>query len=228
MALAQLGIAATSFAATHFVLSHPLRRKLVRSLGNEVFLLVYSLIALATFGWMVVSFDRTPAGEPLWNGHAPLPWAVASVLTVIATALFLASFYRNPALAGAKLAGLSTVIPKGVFLITRHPMMFGIGIWALAHIIVAPTLRSLILMGTTLLVAIGGAHLQDRKKQALDAKNWGPWMRRTPFWPNIRKAGELGSIWALALALWLLFTWLHVPLAQEPAGVWILEPGSDQ
>jgi hypothetical protein len=75
-----------------------------------------------------------------------------------------------------------------------------------------------------LLVAIGGAHLQDRKKAALDPKNWGPWMRRTPFWPDFRKSGQIGSVFVLALGIWLLATWLHIPAAQEPAGVWILEP----
>ncbi|WP_408589184.1 NnrU family protein [Novosphingobium sp.] len=222
MDLVQLGIAASLFLASHFILSHPLRASLVRSLGAEAFLVVYSLIALVSFSWLMLCYGRVPAGVPLWDGHAPLPWAVASVLTVIALGLFLPSLYRNPALAAAKTAGLDTVRPQGVFLITRHPMMFAIALWALSHILIAPTGRGFVFMGTMIALAVGGAHLQDRKKKALDGKNWRPWMSRTPFWPDVRQFGQLGAIWGLALGLWVLITWLHIPTVGEPAGVWIL------
>jgi uncharacterized membrane protein len=226
MALAELAVAASAFIGTHFVLSHPLRAPLVRRLGEGGFLLVYSLIALASFGWLIRCFGQTPADMPAWDGHAPLVWALASLLTVVATGLFLASFNRNPALAGAKATGLAAATPKGVFRITRHPMMFGIAIWAVAHILIAPTPRGLVLMGTIVLVAVVGSHLQDRKKQALDAENFVPWVRRTPFWPDVRHLGQIGfGIWGLALGVWLVATWLHMPLAGEPAGAWILNPG---
>ncbi|WP_226016209.1 NnrU family protein [Novosphingobium sp. FKTRR1] len=222
MDLVQLGIAASLFLASHFILSHPLRASLVRSLGAEAFLVVYSLIALVSFSWLMLCYGRVPAGVPLWDGHAPLPWAAASVLTVVALGLFLASLYRNPALAGAKLSGLETVLPYGVFRITRHPMMFAIAIWAFSHILIAPTGRGFVLMGTMILLALVGSHLQDRKKRALDGKNWRAWMKRTPFWPDVRQFGQIGALWGVALGLWVLITWAHIPLAGEPAGIWIL------
>ena len=37
---------------THFVLSHPLRRPIVKVAGERGFLLLYSLVAFATLGWM--------------------------------------------------------------------------------------------------------------------------------------------------------------------------------
>ena len=41
---------AGSFLATHFALSHPLRRPLVGAMGEKAFLGLYSAIAFVTFG----------------------------------------------------------------------------------------------------------------------------------------------------------------------------------
>ncbi len=81
-------------------------------------------------------------------------------------------------------AGLSTALPQGVFRVTRHPMMFAIALWGISHLIVAPSLRSLLLNGGLALMAVGGARTQDAKFQALYDKEWRIWSRRSPFWPT--------------------------------------------
>lgn len=223
MELAQLVLAAGLFLGTHYLLSHPLRAALIRALGFGPFMIVYSLIATVTFSWAVFCYHRAPVGFTLWDGYGPIPWSIASVLTVVALGLFLASFAGNPAFAGAKLSGLTTTIPRGVFEITRHPMFFAIAIWAFAHILVAPTDRGLIFHGMMIVQAVGGARLQDRKKRANDGRNWTMWMRRTPFWPDVRKFGNLGMIWVVALGLWLGITWLHQPLGGQAVGIWVFD-----
>lgn len=147
-------------------MSGPLRSSLMSSLGYQAFLLIYSAVSVGTLAWVIVVFDRTRPGPALWNGMHPLPWAVASLLTITAMAFLLPSFVRNPALPGKNAAGLGTVIPSGVFKITRHPMMWGIALWALGHAIAAPTGRSLILMAGFIALALVGSHLQDRRKLA--------------------------------------------------------------
>lgn len=209
------------FAGTHYALSHPLRAPLVRAMGERLFMLFYSLVALALFAWMIVAFDGAPAAPLLWNGAAALPWLVSSVLTVVALALFLASLVGNPALPQANVAGLSARKPWGVYRITRHPMMFGFALWAVAHILVAPSPRTLILAGTILVVALVGAHLQDRKKIALHDREWRAWVKRTSFWPSPAKLGLLGWVWLPAAILWLLATWAHWHFAGIPAGPWM-------
>ncbi|MCW1382193.1 NnrU family protein [Novosphingobium sp. KCTC 2891] len=220
MDLVWLGAAMAAFLGTHFVLSHPLRAPLVRALGARGFQAVYSLIALATFGWTVIAFARTPAGTPLWDGTALVPWIVASLLTLVALALFMASLVGNPALPGARVHGLSAVLPRGVFRITRHPMMMGFALWSVSHILIAPTPRGFVLMGGLLLLALGGSHLQDEKKKALYGTEWRSWMKRTSFWPNLANIGELRIFLLGAILPWLFVTWLHIPLALVPAGPW--------
>lgn len=220
MKLVWLAIALASFVGSHFLLSHPLRARLVRTFGDKGFLLVYSIVAFATFGWAVVMFGRVPAGIPLWDGWGLLPWLAATLLTLLSAALFLASLFRNPALPGTSTSGLSTVTPRGVYRVTRHPMLMSFAIWGMAHILIAPTGRTILLAGSIIVLSLAGAHLQDRKKIALTGREWSTWASRTPFWPNLTKLREIGPIWFGAVPLWLALTYAHLPMAQIPAGLW--------
>lgn len=214
-----LGMAA--FVGTHLLLSHPLRASMVRSFGPQGFLGVYSLIALATFSWTVIAFGKVPPTPLLWDGQALIPWVIASVLTIVAAALFLASLLGNPALAGTDVSGLSTRLPHGVFKVTRHPMMASFGLWAIAHILVAPSTRTIILAGGIGALAVIGSRGQDAKKLSLHGQDWRVWMKRTPFWPNFAQLGQLRLFWIGAVPAWLLFTWLHIKIGAIPAGIWL-------
>lgn len=222
-ALVNLIAASVAFVGTHFALSHPLRAPLVGVLGEKGFAGVYSLVALATFGWMVWAFSAMPRrGTPLWNGSGEAIWTLASLLSIIALALFLGSLRGNPALprprAGQDLAAKE---PAGVFRVTRHPMMWGFAIWAVSHILVAPTKRTLVLAGAIAFLALVGAHLQDRKKEALMGEGWKTWEARTSYRPQLGALPGIGvGLWALTLALWLALTWAHIWLAYVPAGIW--------
>ncbi len=219
--LSHLLVATFSFVVSHFVMSGALRSLLMTRLGEQVFLLVYSFVSLGTLAWAIVVFDRTPSGPGLWDGMHPLPWAIASVLTIAAMAFLLPSFSRNPALPGKNAAGLGTVIPSGVFKITRHPMMWGIALWALGHIIAAPTARSFILMTGMIVLALVGSHLQDKRKLAGNKREFQPWQRRTTFWPKYSEFGAIGVVWIIAFLVWFLITWVHAHFFGIPAGLWL-------
>ena len=222
-ALVNLIAASVAFVGTHFALSHPLRKPLVRALGEKGFLGVYSLVALATFGWTIWAFWTMPRrGTPLWDGSSEAVWAIASLLSIVALALFLGSFRGNPALPDPRAAeGLAARQPASVFRVTRHPMMWGFALWALSHILVAPTGRTLVLAGTIAFLALVGAHLQDRKKEALMGDGWRAWEAKTSYWPRLGALPGVGlGLWVVTLALWLAVTWAHIGLAYVPAGVW--------
>jgi uncharacterized membrane protein len=55
------------FVATHFLLSHPLRRSLVRSMGERAFQGLYSLISLILFGLMIYFYHLIGHEPPLWD-----------------------------------------------------------------------------------------------------------------------------------------------------------------
>ncbi|MBX9883706.1 MAG: NnrU family protein [Novosphingobium sp.] len=209
------------FVGTHLLMSHPLRPAMVRRFGQGGFLGVYSLISLVSLGIAVVAFGKASPSPQLWAGEALVPWLLASLLTLIASALFLASLVGNPALAGTDVSGLSTRLPKGVFKVTRHPMMSAFALWGVAHILVAPSARTIVLAGGIVALAVIGSRGQDAKKVALHGQDWRAWMKRTSFLPNPAAFGHLGFYWLAAVPVWLLLTWSHLMIAQIPAGLWL-------
>jgi len=219
-ALVSLIAASIAFLGSHFVLSHPLRPALVKALGEKGFLGFYSLVAFATLGWMIWAFRQSPFEPMAWNGTKDVPWAIASALTLVGLTLFLGSLKGNPALPDQKVAGLADKVPTGAFRVTRHPMMWGFALWAFAHILVSPTPRSVVLAGAIGLLALVGAHLQDRKKEALLGENWRAWEAKTSYWPRLSQLGAMGWLWLASLLFWLAITWVHAPLGYTSAGVW--------
>ena len=218
-ALVSLLAASLAFVGMHFTLSHPLRAPLVGALGENGFRALYSLVALATFVWAARAFRAVgPGGIPLWNGAGDAIWALATAIMLIASILLAGSFQRNPALPDPRAAAHAALAPHGVFHVTRHPMMWSFALWAAAHILVSPTPRQIILAGAIGLLALLGAHLQDRKKEALMGDAWQQWEAKTSYWPRLHRLFSIGLLpWIGGIAIWLGATWLH----SMAAGVWL-------
>ncbi|MEY4237564.1 MAG: hypothetical protein RL339_165 [Pseudomonadota bacterium] len=219
--LANLVAAAVAFVGTHFVLSHPLRAPLVRIVGAIGFQIVYSLVAFATLGWMVLAYRTIGPGAGLWDGYGAILWAISSLLTLVAAVLFVGSLMRNPALPAPGAAALADKPVHGVFHVTRHPMMWGFALWAVSHALVSPTPRRLVLTCAVGILALVGSHLQDRKKEALMGAAWAGWESRTSYWPKLGGLAKAGLVpWLGGLVLWLVATWAHIPGNGMAAGVW--------
>jgi uncharacterized membrane protein len=222
----QVILAAAAFVGTHFLLSHPLRAPLVRALGERGFLLLYSLVSVVTLGWLVVAYRAAPATPFLWRVGDGL-WAVVTLVMLVASILLMGSLVRNPAL---PTGGAPAAVPaqaRGVYAVTRHPMLWSFALWGLAHAAVYPIAANLVLAGSIVVLSLVGAGLQDRKKEALQPDTWRRWEARTSFWPfaaivqrRARFAGFGGHALGGGLVVWLAATWAHMPLAGWAAGVW--------
>lgn len=220
--LTVLVAASLSFIGTHFALSHPFRAPLVARLGSGGFQGLYSLVALATFAWMVFAFRAVPAGAvPLWNGTGDAAWALASVIMLLASVLLIGSFRGNPALPDPRAKELARHQPQGIFKVTRHPMMWSFALWSLAHVLVSPVPRVIVLSLAIALLALLGALMQDNKKMRLMGESWAIWEKRTSYLPNLAALPGAGLVpWLGGIALWLGATWLHGWLIGMPAGLW--------
>jgi uncharacterized membrane protein len=218
--LSQLILANALFVGGHFMMSHPLRATMVLALGERGFLGVYSAVSIGLLAWIGHLFPQAPAGPLLWDG-GDAAWIVASVLTVVAMALLLGSLRGNPALpqTGAEVAANARA--EGVYAVTRHPMMWAFALWAIAHILAWPSPRTLVTAGAMGLLALVGAHLQDRKKEALMGVAWSGWVARTSYWPRLSGLARIGvGLWLAAIGIWIAATWLHVWIAGIAAGAW--------
>ena len=128
--MTSLVLAAALFLATHFVASTPLRPKLVAAMGEWPYRGVYSAVALITFGWMIWAYVHTTR-QPLWPGLHVLP----VIVVPIAFVLIACGYFRNPTMVGADALLKSEDPARGMIRITRHPIMWGLMLWAAAHVL---------------------------------------------------------------------------------------------
>jgi uncharacterized membrane protein len=216
-------VAILAFVGSHFLMSHPLRPVLVARLGERGFTALYSLVALATFAWMIFAWPDwytvgVPWLAPLWS------WPIASAIMLFASILLVGSLIRNPAHPGA--ARRTMPIPRGVYAITRHPMNWSFILWALVHISLVGDPRNLVVAGGILILALFGSIGQDRKKERLLGEAWRDWEARTSFVPfaaafagRARWRDTIPGAIALVggVIFWALATSYHAPLV-SPLG----------
>lgn len=165
-------VAATAaFLLTHLVSGTPLRAKLVAALGEWRYRGLYATLAFVTLAWMIWAYAHAPR-ELLWTGWRWLP-VIVMPLVFIAV---LGGYRRNPTMVGADALLKSEDPARGLIRITRHPIMWGIILWAAAHILARGDVKSLVFFGGFLMVAVIGTLSIDRRK------------RTNPDWPRFAAA----------------------------------------
>jgi uncharacterized membrane protein len=197
--MTMLVAATVAFLATHFVTSTPLRPALVNAMGEWPYRGVYSLVAFITLGWMIWAYVGAPR-EFLWSGFRPLPYGVMPLAFV----LIACGYWRNPTMVGADKLLKSDDPARGVIRITRHPIMWGVMLWAAAHMLARGELKSLVFFGAFVALAAVGTLAMDRRK------------RSNPDWP--RFAAVTSHIPFVAIAqgrnrlVWREIGWLRPAL----------------
>ncbi|HET7363239.1 MAG TPA: NnrU family protein [Burkholderiales bacterium] len=175
-------VAATvAFVLTHLASGTPLRAKLIAALGDWPYRGLYSALAFVTLGGMIWGYGRAPH-EVLWAGWRHLPLVVMPLALI----LIVSGYRRNPTMVGADALLKSEDPARGMIRITRHPIMWGIMLWAATHILANGDLRSLVFFGGFLLVALLGTLSLDRRKRA--DPNWPRFAAATSHVPFVAVA----------------------------------------
>lgn len=215
----ELIAANVAFVGTHFAMSHPLRPAMAKALGATGFQVVYSIVSLGTFAWVYLAFKAAPPAD--LGGSGDIGWIIATALTLPAMILFAGSLMGNPALPTPMAEQQARAKPKGVFTITRHPMMWGFGLWALSHIVLFWSTRTMITAFAMGFLALVGADMQDRKKRELMGEAWAEWESHTSYWPRLSGFATAGMVpWIGGIALFVGLSYLHLPMGDIPAGIW--------
>jgi len=179
--MGQLVLATLVFLATHFVPATPLRAALVRAIGERAYLAVYSIVALAGIIWMVWAYNRAPL-QPLWQVSAfrLVPLVVMPFSLILIAAGLMG---RNPTAVGQGSALKASEPARGMIRVTRHPFMWGVILWALAHILARGDVASLVFFGGFFVLAALGGALIDGRKAALgeDWKRFADVTSNVPF-----------------------------------------------
>lgn len=193
-----LALAAIFLLGTHLGLSSTgLRPRLARALGERGFLAAYSLLALVALSWLVAEWRSAPY-VPLWT---PMAWQWFAPLLVVPVALVLVvcGFSQpNPTAVGGGALLERGEAARGILRVTRNPVMWGFGLWALAHVVPNGDLASLIFFGTFAVLALVGTVLIDSKKARSHGVHWERLAEATS---NLPFAAILGGRQSLGRAI---------------------------
>lgn len=219
-------LSATLFVASHLILSSSdIRPKCIEKIGERGFQGIYSLLSAVLLIYMIYAYGAAPKIE-MW-GHQPWATFIPAYVMPFATMLVVtAVLTKNPTAVGGE-AMLEDPRPAtGIVTITRHPLMWGIGLWALSHLVANGDLASILLFGGVAVLAFAGMVSIDRKKQKQFGSAWGPFAMTTsliPFAAALQGRTKIdwrGITWwkpALGLAIWMALYMAHPIIAGVPA-----------
>jgi uncharacterized membrane protein len=181
------GLLWMGFGGTHVGLAlAPIRKRLVRALGEGGYVVLYSAVAIATFAALVHYVALHRFAEPqasLFVSIPPIRGALL-ILSVFGFSLFVAGVVRYPGLPMAVFHH-RTMPARGVQQITRHPFFSGIALWAAAHTFLAPSRVTFVFFfGLIVLAFVGGMH-QDRRLIAELGEPYRTHVASTSFWPFV-------------------------------------------
>lgn len=172
--IAEVALAGLFLLATHFgVSSTGLRGALVARLGEGPYLGLYSLVSALAFVWLGAAYAAAPH-VAVWD-HAPWQAWVPILVNPVALLLLVAGLTTaNPTAVGQAALLDRPDSVRGILRVTRNPFLWGVGLWALAHMVPNGDAASLLLFGTLAVLALGGTVLLDAK---LARRLGGRWER---------------------------------------------------
>ena len=202
---------------SHFgIASSPPRATLTRTLGERLYIRLYSLLTLAAFAWLILAYRAAPT-RVLWTP----PWLVkpAALLVVpLAFMLLVAGLTTpNPTIVGAEKLFDRPDIVRGILRVTRNPFLWGVGLFAITHVAATGDLASVLFFGAIGVLGLAGARLLDAKKAWRHRAEWPAFAAVTsnlPFLAIVQGRqrlvlGEIG-LWRITLAIGLFVLMLSV------------------
>lgn len=216
-----LAIAALFLVGTHFgIASTPLRGELIERVGERTYRILYSLLAIVALAWVITAWRAAPF-VPLWQAGAGLRHLALTLMPIAFLLVVCAVTAPNPTVIGQRPDPDAAAPATGIIRVTRHPFMWGVGLWSVLHLLVNGDQAALLFFGSFAVLALGGTFLIDARRLRENAPGWGVFLQATsnlPFGAILERrqrfaAREIG-LWrvALSLALYVLFLWLHPSL----------------
>ena len=221
-----LALAAIAFVAAHLLISSTgLRPILVSRIGERAYAGLFSAQAFALIAWMAVAFRAAPRDRFLWAlpGDTYLVLALMPVILILAIGGFTAP---NPSAVLQPSPGAAWR-PKGILTVTRHPVMWAFGLWALPHVLANGDLAGLIFFGAfAALALLGTLAIEAKKRRNWPAESWQFFAAATSNLPFLAIAqGRTRFDWrglgwknpAITLALYVAIVfWFHPQVIGAP------------
>ena len=220
-------IAIGIFLATHIALAeNPLRAVLVRALGERPFAWAYGIVAVLQLIWI----GRAVEGAPVVRYWEPRAWTAVVPMLVMPLALLLVvcGFTQNNPTATLAAGRLARREVTGILAVTRNPVMWGLGLWALAHLaVVAEAAEALRYAAFAALALLFLPRIEAKQRAKWGEAAWADFTARSSSIPFVamaqgraqlrwREIGPLRLVVTAALYI-AIALWLHPKIAGVPA-----------
>lgn len=179
----QLILAVAFFVGIHvFVSATPLRQTITARIGDKVYVILFGLSAFAGLVWMVWAYRHAPYHE-LWGQvyHFRIIALVGMLFALFFAVLALIS--PAPAAMRRRNAVSDFESARGVFRITRYPLLIGVALWAFVHLLFNGDLASTIFFGGFLLLAVGEIRGIESRQREMHLEAWPRFVAETSIVP---------------------------------------------
>ncbi|WP_112310162.1 NnrU family protein [Pseudogemmobacter bohemicus] len=157
-------LALAAFFASHAIPAVPVvktRGKVV--LGRAGYSAVFGILSLAVLVWVVIAAGRAPY-VGVWPQYPWMRWATNMLMPVALLILVLAVGSPNPLSFGGRRAGFDPARP-GIAGFARHPLLWALFLWSVAHLLVNGDLAHVILFGGFAGFCLIGMGMLDRRRR---------------------------------------------------------------
>ncbi|GLQ06025.1 NnrU family protein [Sneathiella chinensis] len=215
--MSSLWLASIAFLALHIIPSSFLREKLVSGMGLRAYLIGYSLLSGAAFVWMIMAFVAAPYGDLLWQVGNWGRYGAIGIMVVASILLVSAYATRSPTAIGGEKALQADAARHGMHAVTRHPLMWSLVLWAVAHLLNNGDVKSVIFFVTLGGLALAGTFLIDVRRARDLGADWQDYAAHTsniPFAALLtgRASISVRRVWwqvLLGLVVFMAFFHLH-------------------
>ena len=217
LSLELLIVACLAFLVTHLGISGtPLRTMLRNALGETPYLGVYSLLSLGTLGAMVYGYAQVPHTDFNWYPSITA-YKVAKVLVLLSlVTIVMGTQVKNPTAVHSEQALDNEV--SGLLKITRHPVQWGILLFACGHLLANGDTASILFFGTLVLLSFFGMLSMDQRRRRETDPKWQVFMEKTSMVPFVAlisgrlrfTADDINWVGLMvSFALYAALYWLH-------------------
>jgi uncharacterized membrane protein len=194
----EVWLAAAMLLLTHFgVSSTPLRGVLIRTLGEGPYRGLYSVVATVVLVWLVLAYNAAGPQVPLWRLEAAAAY-LAIVLMPLSLFLLVGGLSApNPTAVGSERHMEDPRPVSGVLRITRNPVLWAIGLWAVAHLVANGEPRGIALFGSLAVLALAGTLALDHRNRRTRPMQFAPFEMSTsnlPFLAIVQGRQSLGKV----------------------------------
>jgi len=170
--ISALSYATLAFLAIHIIPSSYLRGAVIKKTGTLVYLVAYSVVSLLVFNWMTSAYFAAPLGPVLWDLGNMARYAAMVIMPVAFILVVGPLTSRSPTIVGGQKTVNTLMARSGINAITRHPLMWAIALWAVAHLLNNGDLKSVIFFSGLGCLAVVGTIMIDRKREKELGDDW--------------------------------------------------------